>query len=327
MPADLAPVYLIVGGDRPKVGRALARLRARFPDGAVDRLSARETTGAAAAGACNALGLFAGGGRLVVVDDVERWKAADVEAVAVYLADPAPDAVLALTGGAKADSALARLVRKHGEVLAYDVPKRALPRWVGEQFERLGAHADQAACRTLVELVGDDLDELAVEAEKLATWAAGEQIGAAVVQELVAGRAETAIFALTDAWGRRDVGAVLRACEEIIERSHRPRRDDVHRVAGQFGNHVARVRTCQRLAAQGVTPREAAGKLKQHPFAVEKAFQHAARFSEEELRDAAVRLAELDFALKGGSRSPAELELERALLDVTAERPAAQRPL
>ena len=98
-------------------------------------------------------------------------------------------------------------------------------------------------------------------------------------------------------------------------------------MAGQFGNHVARVRACQGLAARGVTPREAAGKLKQHPFAVEKAFGHAARFSEEELRDAAVRLAELDFALKGGSRLPGDLELERALLDVTAERPAMQKPL
>ena len=28
---ELKPVYLIAGGDRPKIDRALARLRARFP--------------------------------------------------------------------------------------------------------------------------------------------------------------------------------------------------------------------------------------------------------------------------------------------------------
>jgi DNA polymerase III subunit delta len=324
---ELDPVYLIVGGDRPKVARALARLRGRFPESGVDRLSARDASGADAVAACNALGLFGGGARLVVVEEVERWKAADVEAVGAYLGDPAPDAVLALIGGAKPDSPIGRLVRKHGQVLAYEVAKRAVPRWVGEQFERLGARADQAACRMLVELVGDDLDELGAEVQKLVTWAGGEEVDAAAVQKLIPRSAETSVFVLTDAWGRRDVAAALGACEEILERSHRPRRDELPRIAALLGSHVARVRVCQALSAQGVTPREAAGRLKQHPFAIEKAFGHAARFSEEELRQAVVRLAELDFALKGGSRVPGDLELERALVDVTVEATAAKAEL
>ncbi len=322
--ADLDPVYLVVGGDRPKVARALGRLRARFPDASLERLSAREASGPDVAASCNALGLFGGGSRLVVVSEVERWKAADNQALEAYLGDPSPDTVLALTGEVKADSPLGRLVRKHGQVLAYDVAKRALPRWVAEQFERLGAQADREACRTLVELVGDDIDELSLEIEKLATWAAGEAIGPEAVQQLVAGRADTSVFALTDAWGRRDVAAAVAASEELLERSHRPRRDEVLRVAGLLANHVARVSACRRLAAEGLSPREAAGRLKQHPFAVEKAFAHASRFSEDELRDAVVRLAELDFALKGGSRLSGDLELDRVLVDVTAEATGAE---
>ena len=323
MGADLEPVYLILGGDRPKVVRALARLRARFADGAVERLSANDASGEDVAAACNALGLFGGGARLVVVEQVERWKAADVDAVASYLADPAPETVLSLVGALKPDSRLGRLVAKHGEVLAFDVPKRALPDWVGEQFRRLGARVEPAACRALVELVGDDLEQLAGEAEKLATWAGGETIAVADVQSLVAGR-EPSVFTLTDAWGVRDLAAALAACESLLERSSRPRRDELPRVSALFGSHVARVRACQRLAAEGVRPREAAGKLKQHPFTVEKAFKHAARFHEEELRDAVVRLAELDLALKGGSRLPGDLEFERTLVAVTP--PDAGRP-
>jgi DNA polymerase-3 subunit delta len=319
----LKPVYLVVGADRPKVARALARLRARFDAGAVERLSALEASGDDVAAACNALGLFAGGSRLVVVEEVERWKAADVEALGSYLADPAPGTVLALVGTAKPDGPLGRLVRKRGEVLAYDVAKRALPGWVGEQFERLGARVEPAACRALLDLVGDDLEQLAIEAEKLATWAAGDTVTAADVEALVAAR-EPAVFALTDAWGRRDVAGVLAAAERLLERSPRPRRDDVPRVAGLLAGHVARVRASQRLAAEGVRPREAASRLKQHPFAVEKAFAHAERFGEEELRDAVVRLAGLDFALKGGSRLAADLELERTLVAVTAPRAGAE---
>jgi DNA polymerase-3 subunit delta len=298
-------------------------LRERIGDESTEHLNAREAAGADVVAACNALGLFLGEGRLVVVDEVERWKAADVKDLSAYLAAPAPATVLALVGGElKADSPLAKAVAKAGQVLTYDVPKRKLPEWVGEQFARAGAKADGEACRALIDIVGDDLDELASEVEKLATWAGGEQITAAVVERLAAGRAETAIFSLTDAWGRRDVGAVLRAAEEIMERSHRARSSELIRIIASLVSHVGRVRRAQRLADQGVRPRDAASQLKIHPFAAEKAFAQAANFSVEELNDALVRLAELDARAKGGSRLPADLELERALVDVTRGRAA-----
>lgn len=319
--ADLQPAYLIVGGDRPKISRALQRLKARMGEENVEVLSAREASGEDAVAACNALGLFAGGGRLVIVEEAERWKAADVKAVAAYLEAPAPDTVVALTGDVKPASPLGKAVAKRGEVLVYDVQKRALPRWVAEQLARLGAKAEPDACAALVALVGEDLDELAAEIDKLATWAGGETITARDVEALAAGRAETSIFALTDAWGRRDVAAALAASEALLQRSDRPRRDELLRLAGLMANHVGRVRACQTLAVEGVPPRDAATQLKMHPFAAEKAFAQAQNFSVDELRDAVVRLAALDLALKGGSRLAGDLEFQRALVDISGPAP------
>jgi DNA polymerase-3 subunit delta len=321
---ELKPVYLLTGSDRPKISRALHRLRDRIGDDATEHLSAREAAGEDVVAACNAMGLFvADEGRLVIVDEVERWKAADVKDVAAYLASPSPATVLALVATEiKADSALGKAVKKAGEILAYDVPKRRLPEWVAEQFTRLGAKADSDACRALVDMVGDDLDELSSEVDKLATWAGGDQITLRDVERMAAGRAETAIFSLTDAWGRRDVAGVLSAAESIMERSHRPRSGELMRIIASLVSHVGRVRRCQRLADQGVRARDAAGTLKMHPFAAEKAFAQAANFSHDELGYAIVRLAELDAASKGGSRLPADLELERALVDVTRPRAA-----
>jgi DNA polymerase-3 subunit delta len=299
------------------------RLRDRIGNDSTEHLSAREVSGADAVAACNSLGLFVGEGRLVIVDEPERWKAADVKEVAAYLASPAPATVLALVAAdIKADSALAKTVAKTGQVLTYEVPKRKLPDWVAEQFARAGGRADADACRALVEIVGDDLDGLTVEIEKLATWAGGDPIAARDVELLAAGRAETSIFSLTDAWGRRDVAAVLRSAEEIMERSHRPRSGELMRIIASLVGHVGRVRRCQKLADEGVRARDAAPQLKMHPFAAEKAFAQAGNFSAEELDDALVRLAELDAASKGGSRLPADLELERALVDVTRGRAA-----
>jgi DNA polymerase-3 subunit delta len=180
---------------------------------------------------------------------------------------------------------------------------------------------DPAACRALVELVGDDPDELTSEVDKLATWAGGDEVTEADVHALSAGRAETSIFALTDAWGRRDVAAALAAVESLLERSAAPRARELPRLLGLLAGHVGKVRACQALAAEGVRPRDAAGRLKMHPFAAEKAFGQSANFGVDELRDATVRLARLDHALKGGSRLAGDLELERALVEIT--RPAA----
>jgi DNA polymerase III subunit delta len=320
VPPDLKVVYLLTGSDRPKIERALHRLRERFGDDAVERLSARETFGEDVVAACNAMGLFAAAGRLVLVDEVERWNTADVKAIGDYLAAPAPETVLALVGEEiKRDSALAKACSKSGAVLVYEVSKRDLPKWVGEQFGRHGVKTNAEACRALVELVGDNLHELSTEVDKLAAFAGRDEIGVEEVELLVAPRADVPPFVLTDAWGRRDVGAVLTACESILERST-PRTREVHALVGRLAAHVRRVRACQQLDADGLRAREAAAQLKMHPFAAEKAFGQARNFSAEELREAVVRLADLDLALKGGSRLPAELELERTLVAIT--RPA-----
>ena len=320
---ELKPAYLLTGSDRPKIARALRRLRDRIGDDATEHLNARDASAEDVIASCNSMGLF-GGERLVIVEEAERWKAADVKEIAGYLAAPAPATVLALVAEEiKADAALAKAVAKGGQVLSYEVPKRKLPEWVAEQFGRYGATADRDACRALVEMVGDDFDELQSEVDKLATWAAGEQVTLRDVEQMAAGRAETAIFSLTDAWGRRDVAGVLASAEAIMERSHRPRSGELMRMIASMVSHVGRVRRCQRLADQGIRPRDAAGQLKMHPFAAEKAFGQAANFSAEELGYAIVRLSELDAAAKGGSRMPADLELERALIDVTRPRERA----
>jgi DNA polymerase-3 subunit delta len=315
---DLKPVYLLTGTDRPKIAVALQRLRGRIGEDATEQLHAAEASGEEAVAACNALGLFGGEARLVIVDGVESWKAADVKALEAYLAAPAPATVLALLGeGIKKDSALAKAVSKSGQVLAFDVTKKQLPEWVGEQFARLGAPAERDACRALVEAVGDDVGDLASEIQKLATWANGEPVTRTAVEELAVGRAETPIFAVTDAWGRRDVAATLRATESLLDRTHRPRAGEIIRIVASMVGHVGRVRKISRLADEGVRPSEMAGRLKIHPFVAEKSAKQAGNFSQDELAQATVRLAELDAGAKGGSRLPPDLQLERTLVEIT----------
>jgi DNA polymerase III subunit delta len=324
MATELKPVYLITGGDRPKIQRALRRLRDRIGEEATELLSAHEASGEDAVAACNSLGLLGGGGRLVVVEDVDRWKAADTKAIAAYLASPAPDTVLALVAAElKKDSALAKACAKTGDVLVYDVVKRRLAEWVTKQFADRQVSIDAEAARLLIEIVGEDPEELASEVDKVATWSGGEPIGTREIELLAAGCAEVPGYELTDAWGRRDLAGALAACQTLLERSGDPVSRTVPMLIGMLVAHVGRVRDCQTFAEEGLTAREAASRLKRHPFYVEKLFAQARNFGPDELREAVVRLAELDHAVKGGSRLAVDLELERALIEITLPREAA----
>jgi DNA polymerase III delta subunit len=110
---------------------------------------------------------------------------------------------------------------------------------------------------------------------------------------------------------------VLAASERLVERSGDASRDVLLRTAGLLTNHVGRVRECQVLDAEGVPPAAGAERLKRNRFYVQKLYEQARNFSPEELGEAIISLAALDWALKGGSRLPGELVFARTLVDIT----------
>ncbi len=239
----LRPAYLLTGSDRPKISRAVARLRGRFGEETIEHLYAETTTGEDAVAACNALGLFGGGGRLIIVDGVDKWKAADAQAVGGYLESPTPETVLALVAQElKSEAPLVKAVAKGGEVLQWDVAKRRLPGWVAEQFKRLGVQADRDASRDARRARRRRPGRLESEIEKLATWAGEDPVGARDVELLAVHARESPSWGLSDAWGARDVGEVLAVYESEVHRTRAVPR----RLAARLARHAR----AQRAAAR-----------------------------------------------------------------------------
>ena len=148
----------------------------------------------------------------------------------------------------------------------------------------------------LLELVSDNPYALQAEIDKLADWAAGETVGVTDVERLVAPSDEMPGWALSDAWGARDRARALAACESMLE-EHEP-----HSVAARLADHVSKVRAVAALLEDGAAVGEIAKRLGLKPYPARKQAAQARAYSEEELSAALVRLAGLDFALKGGSR-------------------------
>jgi DNA polymerase-3 subunit delta len=232
--------------------------------------------------------------------------------------------VLALTGdGQRLPAGLEAACEQAGSVLRYDIPMRRqgsrevvdYVAWIRSRLEQTGVWADAGVVERLLELVGDNPYALTTEIDKLADWAGGEAVGVAEVERLVAPSDEMPGWALSDAWGARDRARALAACESMLEDT------EPHSVAARLADHVSKVRAVAALLEDEVAVGEIAKRLGLKPYPARKQAAQARAYSADELAYALVRLAGLDFALKGGSRLGGEIELERAVVEVTPSNP------
>jgi DNA polymerase-3 subunit delta len=220
----------------------------------------------------------------------------------------------------KKDAPLAKACARVGDVLAWEIGKKDNLRWVSESFEARGVKVAGDACQALVDIVGEDKLTLALEIDKLATWAAGEPLGVEEVERLATPAGEGHPWDLTDAWGTREVGAALAVVERTYARSPRPRTSEAAALTARLASHLSRLTRMKALVEAGLRPEEAGAKLGMKPYPSKKLAGQAEKFTPDELRDAVVRLGRLDLALKGGSKLAPDLELQLAVADVARER-------
>jgi DNA polymerase-3 subunit delta len=154
--------------------------------------------------------------RVVVVRDVDKLKK-DARALLLrYLDRPAPDTVLVLVApsGAKMDRALA----DRGVAVEF-VPLTGdrLPKWVAYHADTvLGRPITPDAVALLVEAVGADLAQLAVELEKLASYAT-DTIDENAVAAIVGVRRGESLGALLDAVAAKDAGSALALVSGVLQ--------------------------------------------------------------------------------------------------------------
>ena len=140
--------------------------------------------------------------RVVVVRDADKLKKDARAVLARYLEHPAADTVLILvmTAGTKVDRALAE---RSLAVEFAPLTGERLPKWVRHHAEKeLGRSITDDAVVLLVEAVGADLTQLAVELEKLASYTA-ENIDEAAVTAVVGVHRGASVGALLDAVGAK----------------------------------------------------------------------------------------------------------------------------
>jgi DNA polymerase-3 subunit delta len=300
------PAYLIHGDDHGRIGERRAKLRAMAEAESgqcgVELFEGDACTAEAVTGALSAM-TFALGRRFVIADGVERWKDADVAAVAAAM-EPMDTESLTVAFFAREDArvrvpaALHRAVEKvGGKVAAENLLKtRALPGWLVKQASELGFELDQQAARALLAQVGERQQRLLRELEKLALeYGPGARVGVEEVQASSASSAERKTWTLADALVAGDEKTATRALLEL--------RQQGERLPSLLYQMVRRVRDALAIAealAAGKPAAQVRKTLRMPSFAADRLIADVSNRDVESYRRALELLADLEVESRGG---------------------------
>jgi DNA polymerase-3 subunit delta len=325
---ELKSVYLIHGDDHGAVAERRAGLKrlVEAEGGSAEQPEADQATPAGAAASLAAMTLSMGW-RAILVDGVERWRAADVEQhLADALKQLPPETTLALfareEAREKAPDNLHALVKKAGgQVVEQSTVKPwELPKWAREQAARLGLTLDSSAAKALVAQVGDRQQRLLRELEKLALSGGPgpREVELREVEQLSAHSAEWRAYALADSL----VGGEQR--EATL--SYLRLRLQGERISGLTYLIASRLREAIAIAdrlRQGESVGDIKRGLRMPAKAAERLIADVAKTDPERLRVALGTLAQLELDSRGG----APLSADRGKLTGMQEDTLAQRAI
>jgi DNA polymerase III subunit delta len=312
------PAYLIHGDAHGRIAERRARLRtmAEAESGveAVEVLEGDAATPEAVGGALNAM-TFAVGRRFIIVDGVERWKDADVEAhLAPGLKDVPPETTVAFfareDGRVRTPASLVALVNKIGDIAVEATPKaKDLPQWAMAEAQRLGVTLERPAAQALVTSVGERQQRLLRELEKLAIeYGPGATLGTDEV-EGAAHSAERQVWGLVDSFVAGNGAAAARAFMEL-----RAQGESIARLAPLMARRVRDVLAIATRLENGESPAQIKETVRGNPWQTEQRIRQARATDTDHLRRALEALADLEVASRGGS----ELEDDTVALLVIA---------
>lgn len=318
----MKPAYLIHGTDTAKIDEARSRLRRRAEaeggTAALETFEPPDGRGSpdaeALAAAIGAMSLMPGR-RYLLADGIEKWGKRQAATV-VEAMEAAPDGTtVVLIARGKVPAGIAATVKAvGGDSLSFEAPKanQLVAHLVNGASSR-GFELDPEAARMLVSRLGDGLTRLSTELDRLALWAGpGGRVDPEDLAEMVADSTEVGGFALGDALVTGDRTHVLELAEQLLAQGA---------TAGSTvypaSASVRRAHKALSLMESGLPANQVERQLGLPPFLARRLVNSLSRTSVEEMRRAAIALADLEVWTRGGTEYPDDLALDLALLAAT----------
>ena len=324
MSPPAVPVYLVKGEDQALVGQALSKLLGELTAAsgglALEDLSSDDPDLAAVIDAC-LTPPFLADRRIVVVRELGRPHAEDVDRLVSYLGAPSDTASLVLASTASVPPRLAEAVSRAGHVVDAGAPAgRSRGQWFSARLKEAPVHLDAEAAAALAEHLGEDVGRLAGILSGLAAAYGDQTVGRAELEPFLGEAGAGAPWELTDAIDSGDVGRALAALHRLTEGGGR---HPLAVLASLHRHYTAMLR----LDGAGVSSDAEAASLlgMRSAFPAGKARAQAARLGSAGIGRAVVLVSDADLDLKGRTSLPEQTVLEVLVARLARLVPAARR--
>ncbi|GAA0457391.1 DNA polymerase III subunit delta [Alkalibacillus silvisoli] len=147
----------------------------------------------------------------------------------------------------------------------------------------------------LTERVGDHLEALQKELQKLALYFGEEPITIEESEQLISTYAETSTFTLIDALVQNDLGKALNILKELKKQNEEP-----IALLALVASQLRLILQCKLLKKKGYHQQQMTKQIKAHAYAVKMALKKERYFSEEALKQMIIEAANTDEHLKTG---------------------------
>ena len=191
---------------------------------------------------------------------------------------------------------LLTLIQQNGQVrkfVAYDDQSQL--GWLQKRSREKRINLNPDAAKSLIEIVGNDLNDLEQELDKLKAGMADEhEISAELVRHSVLGHKHVSVFRMIEALANKKLKEALEVLDQQLSSSPR----DHVRLFSLIIFQFRRLLTLHYLLQRNVPESEVAGKVGLPPFLARQALKQANHYTCAELESIMLHLAGLDLDIK-----------------------------
>lgn len=177
-----------------------------------------------------------------------------------------------------------------------DLDKTNINEYINNYFTNIGYKIDYNAVSEIISRIGETRRVLYSELEKLELYKIKDKhITIEDVKKVVTKYEEDNIFKLVDAVIQKNKKLIFNTYKKLVSDKEEPAV-----IISLLANNIMLVLECSILLNEGMSSKDIASKLKEHPYRVSLAINNSYKVKKEELIDNLNKLAELDYQIKTG---------------------------
>ena len=317
---EIGPLYYIYGDEPYLVERGVRLLvaRAESPDFREFNLNiyyGNEARGEEIADTAQTLPMFAER-RVVLVKKSSSLSASAMETLSAYIQNPSPSTCL-IFQGEKIDQRKKFFLdlKKSGKLVEY---KRLYENQLGVFIRSVSAEhskrVEPAAVEMLVHLVGNNLQELAMQIEKAATYVGGKSaISLEDIRQVVSDTKVDSIFELANALGEKNLAKAMRCLHTILRDGEAPLM-----LLAMMTRHFRQLRLVREQMEKKRSAQEIGKSTGINPYFINGVIAQAKNYRLEDFRKVFEQLFATDLALKTSGGRGQDL-MERLVMDICSK--------